>query len=165
MDFPPPGILTTLGDNEYYIPKEAYKLSNQDPLSLITSLITPVTVFHSAEQGFLDVKHLVETKTEDYCLWDDVFSSPFLSHIIIAAARTATFVGEDGSVILVSEASDSWGTLDAQATYFTSVSKKDLPPGPYFLINGALHQVWKCYDDSVGAFTTSIVPSPFKKDS
>lgn len=32
------------------------------------------------------------------------------------------------------------------------------PEGPYFVIDGQLHQAWKLYNDHLAAFTTGIVP-------
>lgn len=33
-----------------------------------------------------------------------------------------------------------------------------LPQGPYFALDGELHQPWRLYSDDLGAFTTAVIP-------
>jgi hypothetical protein len=35
---------------------------------------------------------------------------------------------------------------------------EELPQGPYFALDGKLHQSWRLYPDDLGAFTTAVIP-------
>jgi hypothetical protein len=38
-------------------------------------------------------------------------------------------------------------------------SERLIPPGPYFMVGGGLHQAWRIYPDKLNAFMTTVVPN------
>jgi hypothetical protein len=162
MNLPSAGIVTILEGVDYYIPSKEFEWGNENTSSRTTDtpLITAVTVFHFEEDVEIGFKSL-ESQVAVYTARDDVFNVSFLSFIIISVP-TVNIMEKDDWTSFIKELCDRWGT---QAIHFAKLSTQELPPGPYFLINENLHQAWKCYDDSVGAFTAAVVPSPSEKDS
>lgn len=89
---------------------------------------------------------------DDFRAKDDVWSRDFIGSIIVQTTDVdRELTGEEIKILRSLGASDIRlfpnGVLDAQ-----------LPQGPYFLHHGQLHQAYRLYPDTAGAFIVSTVP-------
>jgi len=180
MNFlPPAGIVSVFHGIEYYIPAKAWKFITEDNVeqsfetTAINALFTLAIVFHFGDDERISLDSLMRHINSYYAKDDDVFNVSFLSHIIILAPKaTIEPQGNCDLAALASSLSDYLGVAEShqghprtQVKEITVTSKLEAPKGPHFLTNGNLHQAWRCYDDPIGAFTTSVVPSLLEKDS
>lgn len=140
------GFSVILNDISYYISpfSSGYLTSDLSVLSFIDSIygFVPVTVVQqrvsTAEIG---------TLFSNWSTVDDVFQSGFTA---------AVFVGSKSQSYKFIRASDS------VVSYHLSVTNSTAPSGPYFVekSTGALHQVYRLYDDFAGSFTTPLLQTP-----
>lgn len=92
-------------------------------------------------------------RIETYVKTDDVFHVAFLQIVILYGI-------EEGDAHLTKDASDF---LKESGTCFLhchpgSSDKIASTPGPYALMDGALHEVWRLYPDSQGCFMSTVEP-------
>lgn len=140
------GLSVVLNDINYYISpfSSGYVTSDLPLLSSIDSIygFAPVTIVQervtAAELG---------TLFSNWSTVDDVFQSGFTA---------AVFLGSNIQFYKFTGASDS------TTAYRVSVTNSTAPSGPYFLekSTGALHQVYRLYDDFAGSFTTPLLQTP-----
>jgi hypothetical protein len=83
---------------------------------------------------------------------DDVYSESFAHSVILQSS-----IGNDSIEQLLAEfkASDHFNTV-----YHTSPSSATsaLPPGPYFLVHGSIHQAYRLYEDELDSFIFGVIP-------
>ena len=80
-----------------------------------------------------------------YCKVDDVFQVRFLEAIV--------FRGREGECSLSADAQDYLLHLGMKSYYFLNGDLNSQPlPGAYLLRDGALHEVFRPYADTQGAF-------------
>lgn len=86
---------------------------------------------------------------------DDVCSRDFFQSLVVQVPSNVDLPQEDIHIEL--------GQLINPKIPSVFVSKTEssadlLPSGPYFLEGKNIHQAWKLYDDSLGAFIQTVVP-------
>lgn len=140
------GFSVGLNDINYYISpfSSGHVASDLSILSFIDSIygFAPVTIV----QERVSTAEL-ETLFSNWSTLDDVFQSGFTA---------AVFLGSNSQSYRFTRASDS------TTSYRVSVTNSTAPSGPYFLEKGtgALHQVYRLYDDFAGSFTTPLLQTP-----
>ncbi|KAF4628721.1 hypothetical protein G7Y89_g9427 [Cudoniella acicularis] len=82
---------------------------------------------------------------------DDVFRVDFLSDIIFTGSPKVEFAPRAYELL------QSLGTRWIEVAD-TANSASNSPPGLYYVIDKQLHDIWKLYEDSRGAFLTALVP-------
>lgn len=140
------GLSVVLNDINYYISpfSSGYVTSDLSILSFIDSIygFAPVTIVQervtTAELG---------TLFSNWSTVDDVFQSGYTA---------AVFLGSNSQSYKFTRVSDS------TTSYRVSVTNSSAPSGPYFLekSTGALHQVYRLYDDFAGSFTAPLLQTP-----
>lgn len=84
---------------------------------------------------------------------DDVFHNQFLSGVIFTGSPNLIVTA--GARALLKSMGTVW-----IATQDITKSKAVPLPGPYFMFSQYLFEIRRLYDDSQGAFMTSVVPGP-----
>lgn len=84
---------------------------------------------------------------------DDVFRREFLSGVIFTGSSQIDVTA--GATKLLESMGTEWIEL-----VDTASSAFNPPPGPYYVWDKQLFEIWKLYDDCQGAFLTSLVPGP-----
>lgn len=85
---------------------------------------------------------------------DDVLTPDFFQCIYIRCSESNSVFG-----------TATHSTMDlcgrAVEVRYMPTSKDDevLHSGPYFISNQGLHEVWRVYDDTYGAFIASLIPT------
>ncbi|KAI8628594.1 putative amidase [Xylariaceae sp. FL1651] len=82
---------------------------------------------------------------------DDVFSASFAKTIVLQTAK-------DISVDEILAHFRSCHNFSTVYHRVESVGVLKLPPGPYFLNQGSIHQAYRLYEDSLDSFIFSVVP-------
>ena len=97
----------------------------------------------------------IVTALDEFNSEDDVFQREFLETVLI------TYIGSDSLKITpkAREYLRSQGAGIVTSHRLNSHSENPIP-GPYWFSNGHLHQVWKLYNDTHGAFLKTFVPGP-----
>lgn len=137
------GLSIILNDISYYVaplPVE-HVTSNISALSLIDNIygFAPVTIVQeSTSTADLD------TLLQHWSTVDDVFQDGFTGAVLL---------GANSHSYHITRASDSTTTSRVSFTNATA------PSGPYFIekSTGALHRVYRLYDDFAGSFTTPLL--------
>lgn len=133
------GLSVTLNDVNYFISPYSVEAIALDPssLSAVDSIFgfTPITIV----QDNVAQDELVSLFS-NWTTTDDVFQEAFTGAVFLADASNNT-------------SSTSYSVLPTNCT---------APSGPYFVeqSTGALHQVYRLYDDFAGAFTTPLLQTP-----
>ncbi|KAK4224072.1 hypothetical protein QBC38DRAFT_511972 [Podospora fimiseda] len=88
--------------------------------------------------------------------FDDVYSKPF-AHTVILQLSPDTGDGLFDDILTKFKES---GCFDAvYCTITTSASVPDpIPSGPYFLVDGGLHQAYRLYEDELDSFIFGVIP-------
>lgn len=86
---------------------------------------------------------------------DDVFSGDFTSTIIIQNIAESTG-GASIEQVAQDIPTNLPGTEKIWAWKIGSVDQL-LPPGPYFLVGGNIHQAWRLYPDNLDSFITTVI--------
>lgn len=82
---------------------------------------------------------------------DDVYSQSFAHTVILQSILGSNHDG----LLAQFKASGRFSTV-----YHTAPSSpaKALPPGPYFLSQGNIHQAYRLYEDELDSFIFSVIP-------
>lgn len=94
----------------------------------------------------------LQATLDDFKTKDDVWSRDFIGSIIVQTTEVDRKLTEDDKDIL-----RSLGASDI-LLFYNGVLEAQLPQGPYFLRHGQLHQAYRLYPDTAGAFIVSTVP-------
>lgn len=137
------GLSVVLNNIDYYISPVAVDNITSD-LSLLSSIdsiygFAPVTIVQDSVTS-AELVALFNNWTDI----DDVFQSGFTG---------AVFLGSDNQSKSVTRAAET------ATTYQVSSINSTAPSGPYFVESstGALHRVYRLYDDFAGSFTTPLL--------
>lgn len=97
----------------------------------------------------------IKLALDEFYSKDDVFQREFLEAVLI------THTGSD-SLKVTSDAREYLRFQGAEIVTTRRLnSDSEMPtPGPYWFSNGHLHQAWKLYDDTHGAFLKTFVLGP-----
>lgn len=82
---------------------------------------------------------------------DDGFRIEFLGGVVFTGSPKVKF--SPGAHKLLQSLGTRWIEV-ADAANSTSSP----PPGPYYVVDTQLHDIWRLYEDSHGAFLTAFVP-------
>jgi hypothetical protein len=82
---------------------------------------------------------------------DDGFRVDFLSGVIFTGSAKIEF--SPGANKLLQSLGTRWIEVADTAN-----SASSPPPGIYYVIDKQLHDIWRLYEDSHGAFLTALVP-------
>lgn len=151
---PHPKVLPFERETEFYDVTDAQNQGQLQSEWPNNHSITPATLMSFSHR---DIRATVTAKTiEDFLTTDDVYSAAFSSLIIIqtpsAAARHEFSQHEDESMLL--EFPINGKIITTMAIYYSG----DLPPGPYFVRDGVIHEAWRLYCDNLDAFEITVVP-------
>jgi hypothetical protein len=82
---------------------------------------------------------------------DDVYSKSF-AHVIVLQS---TIGSTSDKLFAQFKASGRFS-----AVYHTALSSPSnaLPPGPYFLVQGSIHQAYRLYEDELDSFIFGVIP-------
>ncbi|PSR84428.1 amidase signature domain-containing protein, partial [Coniella lustricola] len=143
------GLSVVLNNIDLYIsPYIAGRLTaaNATALSAAGSIynFAPVAVVPDSQTGAADAD--LTALFANWTALDDVFQSGFTSVVVNA---------------LDTQLAWTTGNISSSSSSSTAASTS-VPPGPYFVdkTTGALHQVYRLYDDFAGAFTSSLLQIP-----
>jgi hypothetical protein len=110
-----------------------------------------VTVIHINDDcTYVEEEWLKDIITK-YEKLDDVFRIDFLSGVIFTGSPK--FELTPGAYKLLQSLGTRWIEV-ADTANPVSIP----PPGVYYVIDKQLHDIWKLYEDSHGAFLTALVP-------
>ncbi|RAL00203.1 amidase signature enzyme [Aspergillus ibericus CBS 121593] len=149
----PDGYIYSLQGRRYYVrPDENAPPFDGGPES------TFVTVFHISHEGpfTITIDWLAAIISECQAK-DDVFHVSFLQGIILVGLDDALITMADGVHDYMQKVGIEWIQSIPEGD-------EDIHPGPYFLTNGLLQEVWRLYPDTNGAFLEAVEPgqtSPF----
>ncbi|KAM4060528.1 amidase [Hirsutella rhossiliensis] len=138
-----------LGDIAYYMHPLPSGLDS--PTLDKDQIAEPCTVLTIGRQ-LLGVKELQAT-IHDFKARDDVWSPDFLGTIVVQITESQGALGKDDENALRSLGASSLNS------FHSSAGKAQLAQGPYFLHHGRLHQAYRLYPDTAGAFMVSTVPA------
>jgi hypothetical protein len=100
----------------------------------------------------IDSVDKASTLVDRFASVDDVYSQSFAQSVVLQSS-----IGNDSLEQLFAEfkASDRFN-----AVYRTSPSSPPsaLPPGPYFLVHGSIHQAYRLYEDELDSFIFGVIP-------
>ena len=113
----------------------------------------PALLLSSAD-GKLDAAE-VERDTQQFAILDDVYTTNFHDSLVIQVPYGVELNLEEFANDL--RRSTKLEFRRVHSSYVDS-ERNLLPCGPYFLQGPTLHQAWKLYDDSLGAFIQTVVP-------
>ncbi|KAJ2978116.1 hypothetical protein NUW58_g7596 [Xylaria curta] len=138
-----------LGDVSYYMHpiKPVFDLPIFD-FQLIAEPCTVLTI-----TGNLTTLEELHTTLEKFKMIDDVWSLAFVQCI------TVQMVGSNR--VLTSDETTALRNLGARTInlFHNIAGEAELPQGPYFLHHGRIHQAFRLYPDTAGAFMVSTVPT------
>ncbi|KAJ5811409.1 amidase [Penicillium riverlandense] len=127
---------------EYLLPGARAELSGS---------LVPATVIRVPSDGIsLDA---IQDSFKRFLTEDDVFQDGFTRHgyLIIKPATPET-----PTQTLPKDVEEYLAQRLLNLVYLKG--SDNLPQGPYFAMNGRLHQSWRLYPDNLGAFTTAVIP-------
>jgi hypothetical protein len=110
---------------------------------------TLVTYFHVEKNQTIDA-YTLQTWRPDYLHEDDVFHVDFLKEIIFGGVQSND-VHLEGDT---EEVFKNWKTQKVRYEPHMNVDN-----GPYYVVSGFLHSVWRVYEDRQLAFLQAIWPS------
>lgn len=119
----------------------------------VESTTRPALLLSSAD-GKLDAAR-VERDIQPFAILDDVYTTNFHDSLVIQVPHGVELNLEE----FINDLRRST-KLEFRRVLGSNVDseKNLLPCGPYFLQGQNLHQAWKLYDDSLGAFIQTVVP-------
>jgi len=108
----------------------------------------------SSANGKLDATR-IEREIQQFTIIDDVYTTDFHDFLVVQVPHEVE--------LNLEELTDDFGCLtklEFRRVLCSTVDSEEnlLPSGPYFLQGQNLHQAWKLYDDSLGAFIQTVVP-------
>ena len=114
---------------------------------------TLLTLFRVKPGQTID-RTFLEGKVKEFDGGDDVFDRQCLQAILFQGARkTELSVTADAELLL-----EEWKTI--WTDFLACERSQDLiPPGPYYLDERGLHQLYRVHDDYNKAFVVAAVPS------
>ncbi|KAI8946022.1 putative glutamyl-tRNA amidotransferase subunit A [Xylaria longipes] len=141
-----------LGNVSYYMhpiqpPRPPFNLPIFDS-GLTAEPCTMLTV-----KGNLPTLRELHTTLDEFRIRDDVWSLDFVQCI------TVQMIGSDR--VLTSNETMALHNLGALTInlFHNIAGEAELPQGPYFLHHGLIHQAYRLYPDTAGAFMVSTVPA------
>ena len=119
----------------------------------VESKICPALLL-SSTGGKFDVAR-VEGVIQQFTTIDDVYTTDFHYSLVVQVPYGVELNLEEFTNDLRSSTK-----LEFRRILGSNVDSESnlLPSGPYFLQGQNLHQAWKLYDDSLGAFIQTVVP-------
>ncbi|KAL7901886.1 amidase signature domain-containing protein [Trichoderma sp. SZMC 28014] len=140
-----------VGDISYYMRPLVLSDSQRELLAFDRDIVAEACTMLTIGSQFPSTAELRDI-LDDFRAKDDVWSRDFIGSIIVQTTDVdRELTGEEIKILRSLGASDIRlfpnGVLDAQ-----------LPQGPYFLHHGQLHQAYRLYPDTAGAFIVSTVP-------
>ncbi len=119
----------------------------------VESITRPALLLSSAN-GKLDATR-IEREIQQFTIIDDVYTTDFHDFLVVQVPHEVE--------LNLEELTDDFGCLtklEFRRVLCSTVDSEEnlLPSGPYFLQGQNLHQAWKLYDDSLGAFIQTVVP-------
>ncbi|TWU74878.1 hypothetical protein ED733_003036 [Metarhizium rileyi] len=140
-------LTTIVSGSHYLVHPQVLKGTIQETIK--PDVVLPVTVLEPEQLYY----HL-EGTLRLFDFYDDVFTPEFGSILIEKPGGSASVaVGSAGSGY-----SKSVMHLRNDSVVAKKRSVSDLPAGPYILHGPNLHQAWKIYNDSLGAFAFGVYP-------
>ena len=110
----------------------------------------PVTLIHSTHKPLSATQ--IHSSIESFRSQDDVFSNSFGSALVIQ--EEIYKMPDDDKCYYHHELVSQYEHI-----FVSHVSREGvLPPGPYFLDHGRIHQAWRLYEDRLGAFNIPVIP-------
>jgi hypothetical protein len=119
-------------------------------LKLLSLATQPAVLFAATDENLNDTT--IATQLSTFSEIDDVYSSTFDNILLLQS------VGESPSQALLSRINRN---QRFNSVYTSVVQSQDelLPSGPYFVVKDGIHQAWRLYPDTLGAFVTTVVPN------
>ncbi|KAM0463187.1 hypothetical protein ACHAPV_003314 [Trichoderma viride] len=148
MPIQPPPSIFNLGEAVYFVspsPKHKSTLSNN------LSISGPCTVIRLSSP-YVTSEDLVEVR--ERFSQDDVWTTEFLPTLIFHSQNTHQTVQFSAAAHKTLE---SWGS---QAISIDVSKDLDAPSGPYYCNGVQLHEVYRLYPDTAGAFISATIQSP-----
>ncbi|KAM5460203.1 hypothetical protein MferCBS49748_007745 [Microsporum ferrugineum] len=163
-----PTVVVQIDPESSYYVRTRVEASLPDGLPACSSTVVPAVVLHD-QPGKLSSKTIQET-FDRFLDIDDVFQEAFTKDAFLILPKPiggqSVKIG-NATLNHISSGCLSLDALPAElASYLKSRSlvmcvldeELDLPEGPYFIVGQNLHQAWRLYPDTLGAFSTTIVP-------
>ncbi|EFR04156.1 amidase [Nannizzia gypsea CBS 118893] len=163
-----PTMVTQIGPEASYYVRARVEASLPDYLPACSFTVTPAVVLHG-QLGELSSETIQET-FDRFLDVDDVFQEAFTKDtFLILSMPIGSQPAKVGNSTL-SHTSTGRLSLEALPAELASSLKSkslvlcvldgefDLPEGPYFIVGQNLHQAWRLYPDTLGAFSTTVVP-------
>ncbi|KAL7924435.1 amidase signature domain-containing protein [Trichoderma austrokoningii] len=144
---PPPSILN-LGEATYFVSPPS---KHKSTLSNNLSIFGPCTVIRISNP-YITQEDLAEVR--DRFSQDDVWTTEFLPTLIIHSQNTHETVQFSAAAQKILEA---WGS---PAISIEVSDNLDAPSGPYYCNGAQLHEVYRLYPDTAGAFISATIQSP-----
>lgn len=141
----PSSFRTRLSDQ---LPQDGLNLPNDGQLT------EPCTIL--ALGSAIPTSQELEDVLDGFNVVDDVWSLEFLTSVVIQTTlpKTSTHLIDKLSLVTSRIA-------HVQTVHIVHVNSgsSQLPQGPYFLHQGKLHQAYRLYPDTAGAFVIAVVPA------
>ncbi|KAF2091894.1 glutamyl-tRNA amidotransferase [Saccharata proteae CBS 121410] len=133
LAFSPTGSTVTLNGIPYFVPPTPVDFISIEPSQYDSIGLRPITIVSTDDKGFSASKF--SDLLANWTASDDVFQDGFLETIFLQRITPTP--------------------IDVNLSF------KTIPPGPYFVSpSGAIHQAWRLYSDTQGAFTETTIPNP-----
>ena len=119
----------------------------------VESITRPALLLSSAD-GKIDAAK-VGRDVQQFETIDDVYTTDFHDSLVVQVPHGVGLNLEDFTINLGRSTN-----LEFRKVLSSKVDSERnlLPSGPYFLQGQKMHQAWKLYDDSLGAFIQTVVP-------
>ena len=119
-------------------------------MKLLSRAIQPAIVFATTDENLNDTT--IAARLSTFSKVDDVYSPAFDNILLLQS------VGESPSQAPLSRINRN---RRFNSVYTSVVQSQDefLPSGPYFVVEDGIHQAWRLYPDTLGAFVTTVVPN------
>ena len=119
----------------------------------VDSITRPALLLSSAN-GKLDAARLGRD-IQQFTIIDDVYTTDFHDSLVVQVPHGVELnLEEFTNELCLSTKLEFRRVLDSKV----DSERNLLSSGPYFLQGQNLHQAWKLYDDSLGAFIQTVVP-------
>ncbi|KAJ5108734.1 hypothetical protein N7456_005409 [Penicillium angulare] len=148
-NFPRQMSVVQLGEISYYVRSRVECLIPAGRNS--SSHYLPATVIHIPNSE-LSVD-LIQDAFDKFLAEDDVFQNSFTeSGFLIVKPGTPVSTAQ----ILSKDVEKYLNSRLLSLVYMNG--ERNLPEGPYFVLDGKVHQAWRLYPDYLEAFTTAVIP-------
>lgn len=119
----------------------------------VESITRPALLLSSADGKFDAAR--VGRDVQRFKTIDDVYTTDFHDSLVVQVPHGIELNLEEFTIDLGRSTK-----LDFRRVLSSKVDSERnlLPSGPYFLQGQNMHQAWKLYDDSLGAFIQTVVP-------